>query len=287
MPNDAARVTKLILLIDGENLDARHASVILDKASELGTIAEGRIYGAADNGRMKGWIKSADARHLRKVYVTRISARKDTADFKLTIEAMDMLHTRAVDGFCIASSDGDFTALAERIRASALSIYAFGEKKAPALYQQACDMFFDCAALAAEKKTASRQAAPLVSKAATSATARRTPKAAPPKTAANKATPAPAAKPAPATGAKPGQRPRGVPAEIAQRIVAIVDGMEAANKPTDMRSMGNALPREIPEFQVGKYGYGDTKGLLKDVPGLEIVKDGGNSRVRRKAPAGG
>jgi hypothetical protein len=53
-----------------------------------------------------------------------------------------------------------------------------------------------------------------------------------------------------------------------------------------MRSIGNALVREIPEFQVGKYGYGDTKGLLKDVPGLEIAKDGGNSRVRRKAPAG-
>jgi hypothetical protein len=215
------------------------------------------------------------------VNVSPLTRGKNATDMKLVIEAMDMLHGRQLDVVCIASSDGDFTPLAERMRMNAIAIYGFGAKKAPAGYKKVFDHFFECdTLLAAEKKAAPRRTA--APRKETSAA----PAKATPKTPANKLNPVPAAKPAPIAGAKPGHRPRGIPAEIAQRIVAIVDAMEAASRPTDMRSIGNALVREIPEFQVGKYGYGDTKGLLKDVPGLEIVKDGGNSRVRRKAPTG-
>jgi hypothetical protein len=278
---NATGMTKLALLIDGDNVSATYMPLIMREAEKLGGVAIRRIYGQFASGKMKSWEKHVAEFSLTRVNVSPLTRGKNATDMKLVIEAMDMLHGRQLDVVCIASSDGDFTPIAERMRMNAVAIYGFGAKKAPAGYKKVFDHFFECdTLLAAEKKAAPRRTA--APRKETSAA----PAKATPKTPANKPNPAPAAKPAPVAGAKPGHRPRGIPAEIAQRIVAIVDAMEAANRPTDMRSIGNALVREIPEFQVGKYGYGDTKGLLKDVPGLEIVKDGGNSRVRRKAPAG-
>lgn len=158
--SDAARLTKLILLIDGENLPSKFAGTVLAKAATLGTIAEGRVYGHFSGTRMSSWAKAADDLGLTKVDVARTTPSKNAADFRLVIEAMDMMRGRPIDGFCLASSDGDFSALCERIRAAALLIYGFGEKKAPESYRKTCSAFFDCADLVAEAKAATRPQTP-------------------------------------------------------------------------------------------------------------------------------
>jgi hypothetical protein len=277
---NATGMTKLALLIDGDNVSATYMPLIMREAEKLGVVAIRRIYGQFASGKMKSWEKHVGEFALTRVNVSPLTRGKNATDMKLVIEAMDMLHGRQLDVVCIASSDGDFTPLAERMRMNAVAIYGFGAKKAPAGYKKVFDHFFECdTLLAAEKKTAPRRVTSPAPKAAPATQKRATPEGA-------RSPRAPAARAEAAPAAKPGHKPRAVPPEIADRIFAIVERMEMANKPTDMRSMGNALVREIPEFQVGKYGYGDTNGLLKDVPGLDIVKDGSNSRVRRKHAPG-
>ncbi len=160
MPTNAAAVTKLALLIDGDNVSATYMPLIMREAEMIGVVAIRRIYGQFKSGKMKSWLKQLDVFDLTPVNVSPLTRGKNATDMKLVIEAMDMLGGRGFDGFLIASSDGDFTPLVARIRASAVACYGFGMKKAPAAYKAEFDRFFECdTALAAEKKAAPRRAA--------------------------------------------------------------------------------------------------------------------------------
>ena len=108
---------------------------------------------------MKSWMKHIDDFDLTAVNVSPLTRGKNATDMKLVIEAMDMLTGRQLDGVCIASSDGDFTPLAERIRASALSVFGFGAKKAPKGYKDAFDRFYECDTLLAAEKAGQKQRA--------------------------------------------------------------------------------------------------------------------------------
>ncbi len=153
MPTNAAAVTKLALLIDGDNVSATYMPLIMREAEMIGVVAIRRIYGQFKSGKMKSWLKQLDVFDLTPVNVSPLTRGKNATDMKLVIEAMDMLGGRGFDGFLIASSDGDFTPLVARIRASAVACYGFGMKKAPAAYKAEFDRFFECdTALAAEKK---------------------------------------------------------------------------------------------------------------------------------------
>ena len=141
--------TKLALLIDGDNISATYQPLIMREAEQRGTVAIRRIYGQFKSGKMKSWLKHIDEFDLTAVNVSPLTHGKNATDMKLTIEAMDMLSGRQLDGICIASSDGDFTPLAARIRASALTVYGFGAKKAPKGYKEEFDRFYECDTLLA------------------------------------------------------------------------------------------------------------------------------------------
>lgn len=272
--DDQRRLTKLALLIDGENLPAKFADAVIEKASELGTVAVARVYGHHNNSKIAGWEKIADRLKLTMVDVTKISKAKDSADFKLIVEAMDMLHGRHLDGFCLASSDGDFSALAERIRANVLSIYGFGEEKAPKPYQKVCDDFFDCAELVAKKKAAATAARNTPASKRISA-----PSPSPQKPGAPKvATPKPSSpKQAPATRTKE-KKPR----PDAQILIAL----DGAKKDTDGRALlntvGTALHEAIPGFDARNYGYKSMKEMIEDMPLLETRRESGNRILVRR-----
>jgi cell division septation protein DedD len=275
-----ASVTKLVLLIDGENLPAKYAAAVLEKVGELGVLAVARVYGHFANAKMSGWVKAIAEHRLTKVDVSQISRAKNSADFKLVIEAMDMLHSRQLDGFCIASSDGDFSALAERIRANALVLYGFGETKAPATYRKACDAFFDCAELATAmtamaKAQAGRTPSHVAS--APSAPVRAKPppqKAASPKPATGKG--AAVRKPAPAKRATtPAPASKKEPIPEAAILAALASAMKADGW-ASLSALGTYLRRANPDFSSKKYGHSSMMKLIKAMPKLETRVDPGN-----------
>ncbi|MDK1490113.1 NYN domain-containing protein [Sinorhizobium sp. 7-81] len=135
---------RLAILIDADNIRSDFLPLIIREASAIGTVIIKRIYGHFGNRAMEAWQPRMHEYALSPVHVAPVVRSKNATDLKLAIDAMDILHRGQVDGFCIASSDSDFTSLAGRIRENGLSVYGFGEKKAPDPYVKACDKFFYC-----------------------------------------------------------------------------------------------------------------------------------------------
>ena len=135
---------KLALLIDAENIRVEFLPVILREASLMGTITVRRVYGHFLAAGMQGWHTPVHEFALTPVHVPPRAKGKNAADMKLAIDAIDLLHQKHLQGFCIASSDSDFTTLANRIREDGLVVFGFGEEKATSPYVAACNRFFYC-----------------------------------------------------------------------------------------------------------------------------------------------
>ncbi|MCX5481222.1 NYN domain-containing protein [Kaistia geumhonensis] len=149
LPPDST--AKLALLIDADNVRADFLPIIIREASTLGRIVIRRVYGHFASSSMNAWQPLLHSHALTPVHVPPAAVGKNATDMKLAIEAMDMLHEKGLDGFCIASSDSDFTTLASRIREDGLLVYGFGEQKSTKPYVAACDRFFYCDLLLAEE----------------------------------------------------------------------------------------------------------------------------------------
>jgi NYN domain/OST-HTH/LOTUS domain len=153
MANDETQKSmKLALLIDGDNVRADFLPIIIREASAIGTITVRRVYGHYASSTMNKWQKLLHEYALTPIHVPPAATGKNATDMKLAIEAMDLLHQGKLDGFCIASSDSDFTNLASRIREDGLPVFGFGEQKSTAPYIAACTRFFYCDLLLAEEK---------------------------------------------------------------------------------------------------------------------------------------
>jgi hypothetical protein len=270
--NDAISAIRLALLIDGDNVSAAYMPIIMREAGKLGTVAIRRIYGQFKSGKMKSWMKQIEDFGITPVNVSPLVHGKNATDMKLVIEAMDMLHGRHLDGVCIASSDGDFTPLAARIRASALAAYGFGAKKAPAAYKEEFEKFFECDTLLAAEKKVSPQGIP----AGAPPSQRR-------QAAAAIATPAPAPRPVPAPAARPERRPAAsIPLELRDKIFDAIDRAMGPDGRANVRAVGNAIRRVVPDFQSKDYGFGTTGTLVRSLPGIEVTKKGSDTYVSWK-----
>ncbi|WBO22759.1 NYN domain-containing protein [Sphingomonas abietis] len=148
------RAVRLAVLIDADNASPRIAPGLFEQIAELGEASVRRIYGDFSQGRLKGWaeILSNHAILAHQNFAT--TSGKNASDIALVIDAMDLLHAGRVDGFCIVSSDGDFTRLAARMREQGLLAYGFGEKKTPEAFRQACHRFIYTENLLPEAPTA-------------------------------------------------------------------------------------------------------------------------------------
>ncbi|SUO95613.1 NYN domain-containing protein [Suttonella ornithocola] len=132
---------KLVILIDADNTPAKQATTILEEIASYGNANVKRIYGDW-SGTPQGWTKEIILKNgLTPVQQFAYTKGKDATDMQLIIDAMDMLYSKAFDGFCIVSSDSDFTPLAARIRQQDLTVYGIGRKTAPEAFKQACDKF--------------------------------------------------------------------------------------------------------------------------------------------------
>ncbi|HYM72754.1 MAG TPA: NYN domain-containing protein [Stellaceae bacterium] len=157
---------RLAVLIDADNASAAVIGDILAEVAALGTASVKRIYGDFTTTSLNGW-KAVLAEHaIQPVQQFRNTTGKNATDSALIIDAMDLLHTRELGGFCLVSSDSDFTRLATRIRENGLPVYGFGEQKTPSSFIKACDRFtyteiFKAKRADSSAKTAAAAAAPL------------------------------------------------------------------------------------------------------------------------------
>ena len=135
------KVEKLAVLIDAENAQPSIIAELLIEIAKYGTANVKRIYGDWTVPDLKGWKEVLLKYSIQPIQQFRYTSGKNATDSAMIIDAMDLLYTNKFDGFCIVSSDSDFTKLASRIREAGLFVFAFGEKKTPEAFVAACDKF--------------------------------------------------------------------------------------------------------------------------------------------------
>ena len=132
---------KLAVLIDADNAQPSIIEELLAEIAKYGTANVKRIYGDWTGSHLKGWKEVLLKHSIQPIQQFRYTVGKNATDTAMIIDAMDLLYTNKFNGFCIVSSDSDFTKLASRIRESGLVVYGFGEKKTPEAFVSACDKF--------------------------------------------------------------------------------------------------------------------------------------------------
>ena len=131
----------LAVLIDADNAQASVIAELLAEVASYGTATIKRAYGNWTTPNLSGWKDVLHVHAIQPIQQFNYTTGKNATDSALIIDAMDLLHGGKVDGFCLVSSDSDFTRLATRIREAGLSVYGFGEKKTPKPFVAACDKF--------------------------------------------------------------------------------------------------------------------------------------------------
>jgi uncharacterized LabA/DUF88 family protein len=133
--------TRLAVLIDADNAQPSITDALLTEIAKYGVASVKRIYGDWTTPSLGGWKAVLLEHSIQPVQQFRYTVGKNATDTAMIIDAMDLLYTKRFDGFCLVSSDSDFTRLASRIREEGLLVYGFGEKKTPKAFVSACDKF--------------------------------------------------------------------------------------------------------------------------------------------------
>jgi uncharacterized LabA/DUF88 family protein len=136
-----SKAYRLAVLIDADNANASLVEPLLKEIAQYGTASVKRIYGDWTRPQLNNWKDKLHKFAIQPIQQFSYTSGKNATDSALIIDAMDLLYTNKVEGFCIVSSDSDFTRLACRIREAGLLVYGFGEKKTPEPFQKACDKF--------------------------------------------------------------------------------------------------------------------------------------------------
>ena len=132
---------KFAVLIDADNSSINAISSVLEEVAKYGIASVKRVYGDWSSETLKKWRDVLLPHAITPVQQFAYTKGKDATDMILIIDAMDLLYAGALDGFCIVSSDSDFTPLASRIRENGLIVYGFGKKSTPEAFKKACDKF--------------------------------------------------------------------------------------------------------------------------------------------------
>jgi uncharacterized LabA/DUF88 family protein len=247
----------LAVLIDADNASAAVIGDILSEIAALGTASVKRIYGDFTTPNLSSWRKVLAEHGIQPIQQFRNTVGKNASDSALIIDAMDLLHTRDtrdLGGFCLVSSDSDFTRLATRIREDGLPVYGFGEEKTPEPFRNACNRFtyieiFRQKAVVPSKKTAAPS-----KKAGTSAKKAATAKKPPPE------------KPAPLRNIKKDDWLRNA-------LNQLIDAAATESGRVALASIGSGLLNLRPDFDPRNYGFRKLSDLLEELPSFKLVRD--------------
>ncbi len=237
---------RFAVLIDADNVASKFISSILDELSTDGTITYKRIYGDWTRPDLGAWKKVLLDYSINPVQQYSYTSGKNSTDSAMIIDAMDILYTGSVEGFCIVSSDSDFTRLAARLRESGKYVIGMGEKKTPKPFIAACDKFKYLEVLATAAAAASRVAEeqPQQPTSQNHESAH---------TANNEA-------PQAQTSMK----------VIRKAIIAIVDEISDDDGWAPLSHIGNILLKRFPDFDVRNYGFLKLTGMMKSCNCFEL-----------------
>lgn len=145
-------VDRMALLIDGDNAQPKLINLVLSEASKYGKVTIRRVYGDWTQQFMSGWKNILNENAISPIQKFSYTTGKNSTDSALIIDAMDILHGKLVDGFCIVSSDSDYTGLAKRIREEGIFVLGIGQQKTPKAFVHSCDNFTFTETLVAEEE---------------------------------------------------------------------------------------------------------------------------------------
>ncbi len=146
---------RLAVLIDAENISIKYIKVVLDEVSNYGIATYKRAYGDWTNPVLKGWREEVLKNSITPMQTYSYTQGKNSTDSAMIIDAMDILYSGKVDGFCIVSSDSDFTRLASRLREAGMLVIGMGEKKTVEAFRTSCTAFKYLEVLAADDENQS------------------------------------------------------------------------------------------------------------------------------------
>lgn len=229
---------KLAVLIDADNIPHKSIKGMLDEIAKLGHATIKRIYGDWTTQTVSGW-KSALLEHaITPIQQYSYTRGKNSTDSAMIIDAMDILHSQKVDGFCIVSSDSDFTRLATRLRESGMLVIGIGEKKTPNPFIVACDKFIYIEIMGQREQDADDQ------------------------------TPATSASKSPAAARKPKPQQPAVDT-IDRRTINLIKSSVEDQADDDewafLADVGNLLNKKKPDFDPRNYGFQKLTPLIKSL----------------------
>ncbi len=135
------KILKIALLVDGDNAQSKMMELVLEEASKYGKVTIRRVYGDWTTQHMNHWKSISNELAINPIQKFSYTTGKNSTDSALIIDAMDILHADLVDGFCIVSSDSDYTGLAKRIREAGIFVMGIGEQKTPNAFVKSCEIF--------------------------------------------------------------------------------------------------------------------------------------------------
>src|SRR6478735_6996296 len=138
---DTPKDLRLAVLIDADNISYSNIKAMMEEIAKYGTPTFKRIYGDWTKPTLSGWKTVLLENAITPIQQYSYTSGKNSSDSALIIDAMDILYTGGVDGFCIVSSDSDFTRLATRLREAGKKVFGIGEKKTPAAFIASCNKF--------------------------------------------------------------------------------------------------------------------------------------------------
>ncbi|MDF2233988.1 NYN domain-containing protein [Albimonas sp. CAU 1670] len=265
---------RLAVLIDADNTSPKVAEGLFLEIAKLGEASVRRIYGDFSDDRLKGWAKIlanyAIIPHQQFAY----TQGKNSSDIALVIDAMDLLHSGRFDGFCLVSSDSDFTRLASRIREQGMHAYGFGQRKTPEAFRQACLRFFYIENLMAEAEAAAAHAAE---------DAAEEPGDAPAQSAGGEGAAEVAGEGTAAEEAAKPRRPE-APSRAVPLIRKAMEGMTDEDGWVSLGVIGQRIGALAPDFDSRTYGSSKLSDLIRRAGPFDMKKDDANHvRVRFKA----
>lgn len=257
---------RLAVLIDADNAQAAIMDALFAEIARYGTATARRIYGDFTSTNLQQWKKLLLSHSILAQQQYAYTSGKNSTDSALIIDAMDLMYTRRFDGFCLVSSDSDFTRLAQRLREEGLTVYGFGEKKTPEPFVKACDKFIYTEVLRAPVTPPSRVAATSPTSSSTAA-----PK---PKATGRAAAASPPS--SPAAGASPSPPPKKgttnaaptAPGEPFDLILQAIDESDDESGWAHLGAVGNYLTKVRPDFDARLYGHTKLSQLLRSQPTL-------------------
>ena len=231
---DTTNELKLAVLIDADNVPSSNVKGMLEEIAKYGTPTFKRIYGDFTKPNLAGWKNVLLANAITPIQQYGYTTGKNSTDSALIIDAMDILYTGDVDGFCIISSDSDFTRLATRLREAGKKVFGMGEKKTPTPFIAACNKFIYIEILHKEAKEI---------------------------VAPTKVTKKKVKEDDPAIAQKK---------NLERLIINSISDLAEEDGWVFLGVLGNLIPKKQPDFDPRNYGFRKLLDLIKSIPAIEI-----------------